>query len=138
MLSIEEAVFSSKIIFLTVGTPSNPDGSINLDYIKSAITEIGIALKKTKNYKLIVIKSTIIPNTTNTIIKAILEEKSTKKCGLDFGLCMNPEFLKEGTALHDTLNPDRIIIGEFSKKSGDLLESLYRDFYSPNFPPPLN
>lgn len=132
---IEEAVLNSDIIFLTVGTPSNKDGSINLNYIHNAVAEIGTALKKAKTYKLIVIKSTVVPNTTNTTIKSILEEKSDNKCGPDFGLCMNPEFLKEGSALNDTLNPDRIIIGEFDEKSGNILKLLYQDFYSPNVPP---
>jgi len=82
-----------------------------------------------------VVKSTVIPGTTENIVKPILEESSGKRCGTDFGLCMNPEFLREGSALHDTFNPDRIVIGEYDKKSGDILEALYREFYAEKMPP---
>jgi len=68
---------------------------------------------------------------------ACIEKHSNKQCGIKFSLCMNPEFLREGSALHDTLNPDRIIIGEHDKKSGDILENLYRDFYGKEVPPTI-
>jgi len=71
------------------------------------------------------------------VVKPILEKHSKKNCGSDFGLCMNPEFLREGSALHDTMHPDRIIIGEYDKKSGDVLDALYKDFYSEETPPTI-
>jgi UDPglucose 6-dehydrogenase len=135
ILNCEEAILDSGITFVAVGTPSRPDGSIDLQFIEAAACEIGDALKKKKPYHLIVIKSTVTPTTTETRLKPLIESHSGKKCGRGFGLCMNPEFLREGSALQDVLHPDRIIIGEYDKKSGDTLEALFRDFYSENTPP---
>jgi len=129
-----EAVMESDISFITVGTPSLPDGSIDLAYIRQVARDIGEALKEKSSYHLVVVKSTVPPGTTEKTIKPIIETHSGKQCGTDFGLCMNPEFLREGSALHDTLNPDRIVIGEHDKKSGDILETLYRDFYEEKIP----
>jgi len=134
-LNTEEAVLNSDISFITVGTPSKPDGSIDLQFIKNSAYEIGEALKKKETYHLIVIKSTVLPGTTEKIVKPIIERHSGRSCGIEFGLCMNPEFLREGSALHDTLHPDRVVIGEYDKKSGNILESLYRDFYGERIPP---
>jgi UDPglucose 6-dehydrogenase len=128
------AILNTEITFITVGTPSKPDGSIDLRYIKNSAKEIGSALSNKDSYHLVVVKSTVIPGTTENMVKPILEESSGKKCGVDFGLCANPEFLREGSALHDTFNPDRIIIGEHDKKSGDVLEALYREFYAEKMP----
>jgi UDPglucose 6-dehydrogenase len=130
-----ESVMESDISFITVGTPSLPDGSIDLAYIRQIARDIGEALKEKSSYHLVVVKSTVLPRTTEKTIKQIIEKHSHKRCGIDFGLCMNPEFLREGSALHDTLNPDRIVIGEHDKKSGDILEALYRDFYDEKTPP---
>jgi len=132
VLNCEEAILNSRITFVAVGTPSQPDGSIDLQYIKKAACEIGDALKQKKTYHLIVIKSTVTPTTTENTLKPLVEAHSGKHCGEGFGLCMSPEFLREGSALQDVLNPDRIIIGEYDKKSGDILEALFRDFYSEN------
>ena len=118
---------NSDVIFICVGTPSKKDGSIDLQYINEAAEEISdFAPDK---YFVVVVKSTVVPKTTESIIPIL--EKNGKKVGKDFGLCMNPEFLKEGTALHDFLNPDRIVIGEYDKKSGDILEKLYSKFNVP-------
>lgn len=131
----KEAILKTDISFVAVGTPSLPDGNIDLQYIEEASCEIGRALKKKTTYHLIVIKSTVSPTTTENILKPLIETHSSKNCGVDFGLCMSPEFLREGSALQDMLHPDRIIIGEYDKKSGDTLEALLRDFYSENTPP---
>ena len=131
----EEAILHTDITFIAVGTPSQPDGSINLNYIKLASKEIGKALTKKESYHLIVVKSTVIPGTTEKIVKPYLERYSGKKCGEDFGLCMNPEFLREGSAMHDTFHPDKIVIGEYDKKSGDILQNLYEEFYKEDMPP---
>jgi UDPglucose 6-dehydrogenase len=135
ILNCEEALMKSDITFVAVGTPSRPDGTIDLQYIEAAAREIGDALKKKKPYHLIVIKSTVAPTTTENVLKPLIESHSGKQCGEDFGLCMNPEFLREGSALKDVLNPDRVIIGEYDKKSGYTLEALFRDFYAENTPP---
>ena len=131
----EEAIINTDTTFITTATPSQQDGSVNLQFIENSGREIGKALKKKKNYHLVVVKSTVIPGTTEKMVKPIIETHSNKHCGIDFGLCMNPEFLREGSALYDTLNPDRIVIGEYDQKSGDVLEALYRDFYGEKMPP---
>jgi len=135
--NVEEAVTNTDITFVAVGTPSKPDGTINLNHIKDSVTEIGKALTKKANYHLVVIKSTVIPGTTINLVKPLLEKYSNKLCSIDFGLCMNPEFLREGSGLYDTIHPNRIIIGEYDKKSGDVLESLYNQFHAEEIPPIL-
>ena len=133
-LDTEKAILDSDVTFITVGTPSNDDGSINLSQIKSCATEIGMALRQKTEYHVIVVKSTVVPGTTSNIVKVLLEKYSQKKCGSDFGLCMNPEFLREGSAIYDTLNPDRIVIGEYNKKSGDIIYSIYKEQFGENIP----
>jgi len=132
---LDEAVLSTDITFNAMGTPSKPDGSIDLQFIEKSTHEIGKALGKKATYHLVVIKSTVVPGTTQNIVKPILEKQSKKHCGAEFGMCMNPEFLRQGSAVEDTLNPDRIVIGEYDKKSGDTLEDLYKDFYGEKMPP---
>lgn len=134
-LGKEGAILRSNITFITVGTPSKPDGGIDLRFVCSAAEEIGRALKKKVSHHLVVMKSTVIPGTTEGVVKPLLERQSGKRCGVDFSLCVNPEFLREGSAIHDTLDPDRIIIGEHDKKSGDFLEDLYLEFYGDKMPP---
>lgn len=131
----QQAVLDTDITFVSVGTPSLSDGSIDLKFIKKAAGDIGRALSQKNHYHLIVIKSTVIPGTTQSIIKPILEEQSKKQCGKDFGLCMNPEFLRQGSAFYDTFHADRVVIGEHDKRSGDALENLYKEFYSQTIPP---
>jgi len=121
--------------FLSVGTPSQPDGSIDLTYIKQAAGELGKALQKRQGYHVVVVKSTVIPGTTNNTVKPVLEQLSGKIIGPSLGLCANPEFLKEGTAINDALHPDKIVIGSNDKKSVDQLTRLYRKFYGPKLPP---
>jgi UDPglucose 6-dehydrogenase len=135
--STEKAVLDTDVTFITVGTPSKPDGSVDLSYVESSAEEIGRALSSKGSYHLVVVKSTVIPGTTENVVKPILERSSRKRCGVDFGLCVNPEFLREGSALYDTFNPDRIVIGECDERSGDVLESLYKEFYAEKMPPLL-
>ena len=125
----KKAVKESDITFICVGTPSKDDGSIDLTFIEQVAKDIGEALKEKNDYHLVVAKSTIVPNTTRSIIKNIIEEFSGKIAGKDFGLCMNPEFLREGQSVHDTIFPDRIIIGEIDNTSGEKLESFFKLIY---------
>lgn len=111
-----------------MGTPSREDGSIDLQYIEAVSRDIGKVLNQKIGYHVIVIKSTVTPGTTQNVIKTILERESGKRCGVDFGLCMNPEFLRQGSAFYDTFHADRFVIGEFDKKSGDVLERLTEFF----------
>ncbi len=113
------------ISFICVPTPSNENGSINLGFIKSASLDLGNYIKNMKRYHVVVVKSTVVPGTTDSVVLPILEEQSKKKVGEDFGLCMNPEFLREGSAVGDFLNPDKIVLGSIDKKSGNILERVY-------------
>ena len=118
-----EELKDCEIIFICVGTPSKEDGSIDLKYIKQAAEDISKILD---SYKIIVVKSTVIPGTTESLIKIL-----GKKVGRDFGLAMNPEFLKEGSALKDFFEPDRIVVGSYDEKTKEILEELYKDFNCP-------
>ncbi|CAB50069.1 UDP-glucose dehydrogenase family protein [Pyrococcus abyssi] len=126
-----EAILNSDITFITVGTPSKPDGTIDLTYVKNAAKEIGKALKEKDNFHIVVVKSTVLPGTTEGVIRPILEKYSGKKAFQDFGLAMNPEFLREGVALKDFLNPDRIVIGVQDERTKKVLEKLYEPFNAP-------
>ena len=133
----EKVVLETDLTFVAVGTPSKSDGSIDLKFIESVAHDIGKALGQKDTYHVVIIKSTVVPGTTQDIVKPILEKFSKKKCGSNFGLCMNPEFLRQGSAFEDTLHADRVVIGEHDKKSGETLESLYKAFYGKNLPPTI-
>jgi UDPglucose 6-dehydrogenase len=126
-----EAVRQSDVTFICVGTPSLSDGSADLSAVEATARDIGEALREKDDYHVIVAKSTIPPGTTENIILPIVEGHSGKTAGKDFGICMNPEFLRQGEAIRDSLNPDRIIIGQFDEKSGDVLEYVYKDYQCP-------
>ena len=126
-----EAIDDSDIVFVCVPTPTSNNQQLDLTFIHSSIVAIAETLKKTRKYVVIVIRSTLLPQTTRTIIIPKLEKYSGLTAGKDFGVCMNPEFLKEKTPLDDFLNPDRIVIGEFDQKSGDVLERIYSPFNCP-------
>jgi nucleotide sugar dehydrogenase len=129
-----EAVRQTEVTFLTVGTPENANGTVNLRYVISASEDIGRALKRKNAYHLVVVKSTVTPGTVRRPVKAALEESSGLVAGRDFGLCMNPEFLRQGSAIRDTLYPDRVVIGEYDKRSGQRLAELLEGFYGPDVP----
>ncbi|NJE76718.1 UDP-glucose/GDP-mannose dehydrogenase family protein [Thermococcus sp. ES12] len=126
-----EAILNSDVTFIAVGTPSREDGSIDLTYVKQASREIGKILKEKNSYHVVVVKSTVLPGTTEGVVKPILEEESGKKAFQDFGLAMNPEFLREGVALEDFLNPDRIVIGVMDERTRKVLEELYAPISAP-------
>ncbi|MEM0452786.1 MAG: UDP-glucose/GDP-mannose dehydrogenase family protein [Nitrososphaerota archaeon] len=134
--SYKEVVEEAEVYFICVGTPSNPDGSVDLKYVKEAVEMLSESLKRVEKYSLLVVRSTIPPGTTSNIIRSIVEERSGKKLG-EYGLCFNPEFLREGNALHDIFNPDRIIIGAIDEKSGAFLLDVYKKFHGDSMPPIL-
>ena len=130
----EEAVLNSDVTFIAVGTPSRTDGSIDLAFIKDSSARVGEALQRKVSYHLVAVRSTVVPGTTENIVKPMIEKHSGRAAGEDFGLVMQPEFLRQGSAIYDTINPDRIIIGEFDSRSGDSLLDLYRQFYGEKLP----
>lgn len=129
-----QAVRQTDVTFLAVGTPEQADGTIDLRYVISASKDIGEALREKDTYHLVVVKSTVTPGTTRGVVKVTLERTSELTAGDDFGLCMNPEFLRQGSAIEDTLRPDRVVIGEFDGRSGRRLEDLLSDFYKRSVP----
>ena len=126
-----QAIQETEIIFVCVGTPSNSDGSIDLTYIQSACRDIGNVLKQKDGKHTVVIKSTVLPGTTEGVVRQILEEVSGKKAHVDFGLASNPEFLREGSALSDFFSPDRIIIGVSDNYAQQAFDELYSSFECP-------
>jgi len=127
------AIQNSDVTFISVGTPSNEDGSLNTEYIESAAREIGTVLHEKKDYHSIIMKSTVLPGTTENIVLKIIEKYSGKTAGTDFGIGCNPEFLKEGVALNDFKNPDRIVMGISDAKTQKLLKDLYSSFSCEKF-----
>jgi UDPglucose 6-dehydrogenase len=123
---IKKAILETDITFVTVGTPPLKSGKQDLSYIKESINEIKNVINKKKKSHLIVIKSTLAPLTTQNIILPIFQKLIDKN---NLHLVVNPEFLREGFAIKDILEPHLIIIGEQNKKSGDILKKYYKDFY---------
>ncbi len=111
------AASDSDIVFITVGTPSSKSGEIDLSQVRSASQSIGEAIAGSNRPTTVVVKSTVIPGTTRSVVKPILGQSSGKTSGEGFGLCSNPEFLREGQAIQDTLNPSRIVIGPIDQFS---------------------
>ena len=110
------------IVFICVGTPSLPDGSINLNYVKEAVANAARNMEE----GIIVIKSTVFPGTTEKILLPIVKRHSNK-----ISIAMNPEFLREGKALHDFMHPDRIVIGTRDEKTAEMLKELYKPINAP-------
>jgi len=117
------------LIFVTVGTPQEKNGDIDLTMIKSVSGELSKLIKKSTNKPIVVIKSTVIPGTTNDVILPILEKKSGKKIGKDFGLITNPEFLRESQAVNDTINPHVIVLGGKNDIFMKKLIRFYKKFH---------
>ena len=124
--NFHDAINNSDITFLTVGTPPNKTGNNDLKFIKNASNQIFNELKTKKKYHLLVVKSTLSPSTTkNTILPIFKKIIQSKK----MDVVVNPEFLREGFAIKDLLEPHLIVIGSYNKKSGNLLEKYYKKFY---------
>lgn len=126
---LKEGMSGSQLSLIAVGTPT-VDGDIDLTYLLSAAAQIGKILKKFEGYHVVAVKSTVVPGTTENYVRRELERASGLKAG-DFGLCMNPEFLREGTAISDCMEPDRIVIGQWDERSGKVLAQLYGSFDCP-------
>jgi UDPglucose 6-dehydrogenase len=121
----EDAILSTEVTFIIVPTPSDPDGRFTMRYALAAAEKIGAALRKKKDWHLVVLSATVMPGSTGGVMLPALERHSGKKCGPDFGLCYNPEFIALGSVIRDMLNPDMILIGESDPRSGAILEEFY-------------
>ena len=126
-----EAVRHSSISMICVGTPSQPNGSLGLAHVRTVAEQIGHALRHKKDYHVVALRSTVLPGTTTGMLIPKLEEASGKKEGRGFGVCMNPEFLREGTSIHDFAHPPFTIIGSRSEKAGALMSRLYTGIDAP-------
>ena len=120
-------------IFVTVGTPTKKNGETDLSFIKTVVRNVGKLVSKNKRKPIILIKSTVIPGTTQNVILPILERNSKKKAGKDFGLISNPEFLQEGGAIQDTIKPHVVILGGYRTKFMKKTEKFFSRF-NPNVP----
>lgn len=126
-----DAIINSELSFICVGTPSQLNGNLDFKYIRRVCERIGEALIQKSKRHIVVIRSTILPGTMRNVVIPILEDFSGKRAGEDFGVCNNPEFLREGTAVHDYYHPPKIVIGEVDKQSGNILASLYEALDAP-------
>lgn len=133
-LSHHDAIMQSDITFVIVPTPSDKNGAFSIKYAISAFKAIGKTLKEKNRYHLVVLTSTVLPGATRYGLLPILERESGKKCGKDFGLCYSPEFIALGSVIHDFLNPDFVLIGEYDEKSGKTLEEYYLKIMEHNPP----
>jgi len=123
---LKNAVLNTDVTFICVQTPADFDGAVDLRYIKNAAIDIGKILRKKDSYHVVVVKSTVPPSTTEGILTPLLEKNSGKNAGKDFGVVMSPEFLREGLAMKDFLNPDRIIIGTYDKRAVKIVKEIYK------------
>ncbi|HWZ62589.1 MAG TPA: nucleotide sugar dehydrogenase [Steroidobacteraceae bacterium] len=128
---VEVAVPRSDLIMVCVGTPSRANGEIDLQHVRRVCEQIGAALRTHPGAPVVVVRSTLLPGTTRELVIPTLEASSGRQAGTDFGVCINPEFLREGSAVHDYLNPPKTVIGELNRASGDLLASLYTGIVAP-------
>lgn len=133
-LNHREAILNSDLTFVVVPTPSDDRGAFSLQYAAWAFREIGSALKEKDSYHNVVLTSTVLPGSTRYGLLPILEKESGKVCGRDFGLCYSPEFIALGSVIHDFLNPDFVLIGEFDERCGSQLEACYAQIMENNPP----
>lgn len=127
----KDALLNSDISLICVGTPSNSNGSLDLKYVKRVAHEIGLILKGKNEYHIVVARSTMLPGTIENTIIPILEETARKKAGIDFGIAINPEFLRESTAVYDFYNPPKTVIGALKSKDADIIAELYKGIDAP-------
>jgi len=128
------AVENSHITFILVPTPSGKHGGFSTKYTEEAARHVAEVLKHKDDFHVVVLTSTVMPGATETVVKPILEQESGKRCGIDFGLCYNPEFIALGSVIRDLASPDAVLIGESDKKSGDILAEVYKTVCTNNPP----
>lgn len=131
MADASQAILQTELSFVCVGTPSQANGNLDLKYVRRTCEQIGQALKGKSTRHTVVIRSTILPGTMHKVVIPILEETSGKRAGADFGVCHNPEFLREGSAVRDFCMPPQTVIGQLDQESGDLLASIYENIDAP-------
>ncbi|HXM60996.1 MAG TPA: UDP-glucose/GDP-mannose dehydrogenase family protein [Terriglobales bacterium] len=127
------AVHDSDISFVCVGTPSRRNGKLDLSHIEHVACEIGTALKQKKSHHTVVLRSTLLPGTTESLVIPMLENASGRRAGVDFAVCYNPEFMREGSAVADFIEPPYIVLGAHSPEHLPLLREVYAHTLGPRF-----
>ncbi len=122
---IAEAIAATEISLICVGTPSAPSGSMSTEYLERVAEQIGAALADQGRRHTVVFRSTMLPGTCTELLVPILEKASGLTAGVDFGVAVNPEFLREGSSVRDFFEPPKTVIGELDTRSGDMVASLY-------------
>ncbi|HEX6289301.1 MAG TPA: UDP-glucose/GDP-mannose dehydrogenase family protein [Herpetosiphonaceae bacterium] len=128
---VTQAVHQSDLSFICVGTPSNPNGSLNLEYVERVSEHIGAALATKPGYHTIVVRSTMLPGSTESVVIPTLERASRKTAGQDFGVCFNPEFLREGSSIKDFYAPPFTVIGSDDQRVAATASQLYAAITAP-------
>lgn len=121
-------VAGAQVVMICVGTPATADGAVDLAGVDTAARQVGLALVERDDFPVVTVKSTVTPGTTDTLVRRAVETATNRRAGEDFGLAMNPEFLSQGSAVRDFLDADRIVVGAWDQRSGDILADLYRPF----------
>ena len=133
----QDAIDNSAVTLVCVGTPSNANGSLDLSYVERVCQDIGSALKLKATRHIVVIRSTMLPGTIESVVVPALEAYSAKKEGADFGVCINPEFLREGTSLKDFYAPPFTLIGAAEEQTASVIRELYATIDAPVFVTPV-
>ena len=125
------AVAQCDVLLVCVGTPGQPNGSLDLSYVRRVVQQIGEQLAGTAAYKVVVIRSTLLPGSMQSVVIPILEESSRRQAGRDFGVCINPEFLREGSAIYDYDHPPKTVIGASDERAAATVRELYAGLSAP-------
>lgn len=129
--SSSKAVKQSDVSLVCVGTPSMENGDLDLAFVERVCREIGKSLASKGGYHVVVMRSTMLPGSMHDVVIPTLEQVAEKEAGRDFGVCINPEFLREGTAVYDFYHPPKTVVGVDDERVGDLFHSLYKDLPGP-------
>jgi GDP-mannose 6-dehydrogenase len=130
-VDVRDAVMGSDMSLICVGTPSQLNGNLDLSHVRKVCEQIGAALKDKAGFHVVVARSTMLPGSMSSVVIPTLEAASGKKAGVDFGVCNNPEFLREGTAVYDYYHPPKTVIGESDARAGAMLVQLYEKMDAP-------
>jgi GDP-mannose 6-dehydrogenase len=128
---VKQAIERTDVSLICVGTPSQLNGGLDLSYVRRVCEQIGVELRAKKEFHVVVARSTMLPGSMRDVVIPTLEEFSGKRAGKEFGVCINPEFLREGTAVQDYYHPPKTVIGELEERSGDALVEIYGGLHAP-------
>lgn len=128
---VRDAVLNTDMSLICVGTPSQLNGNLDLSHVRKVCEQIGEAIKEKNSFHVVVARSTMLPGSMRAVVIPTLEAASGKKAGVDFGVCNNPEFLREGTAVYDYYHPPKTVVGETDERAGEMLVKLYEKMEAP-------